>query len=151
MQRLDTDTSGCVAFARDPETSRTVDFKVMIHKIHMGAELPSVQAGKPYVIYGFGNSVNDFSDVVFPGDRRDCQKCHVNGSEQLPLPSYVSTVNNPRALYNPIGAVAAACTGCHTDDDTYSHTLANTTVLGESCSVCHGKNAEFSVDKVHAR
>lgn len=52
----------------------TVDFKVMIHRIHYnnaGAALPSVLAGTPYTI---GN--NDFSDVVFTQDVRNCTKCH---------------------------------------------------------------------------
>ena len=52
----------------------TVDFKVMIHRIHYnnsGAALPSVIAGTPYKI---GSS--DFSDVVFPQDVRNCTRCH---------------------------------------------------------------------------
>ncbi len=52
----------------------TVDFKVMIHRIHYnngGAALPSVIAGTPYTI---GN--NDFSAVVFPQDVRNCTRCH---------------------------------------------------------------------------
>jgi OmcA/MtrC family decaheme c-type cytochrome len=48
-----------------------VDFKVMIHKIHYGAKLPSVVAGTPYVVSG-----TDFSNVVFPQDVRNCSKCH---------------------------------------------------------------------------
>ena len=46
---------------------------------------------------------------------------------------------------------AAACQGCHDDKATASHALANTTAIGESCAVCHGQNAEFSMDKVHSR
>ncbi|MBE0619596.1 MAG: OmcA/MtrC family decaheme c-type cytochrome [Burkholderiales bacterium] len=49
----------------------TVDFKVMIHKIHDGAALPSVLAGTPYVVNG-----TDFSNAAFPQDVRNCSKCH---------------------------------------------------------------------------
>ena len=52
----------------------TVDFKVMIHKIHYnnnGARLPSVIAGTPYTI-----GTHDYSDVVFTQDVRNCTKCH---------------------------------------------------------------------------
>jgi hypothetical protein len=60
----------------DPDTGNSLDFQVMIHKIHMGSSLPSVQAGQPYQIIGFNNSVNDFSDVVFPAMVQNCQMCH---------------------------------------------------------------------------
>jgi hypothetical protein len=33
----------------------------MVHKIHAGPNLPSVKAGKPYVIIGNQQSVNDYS------------------------------------------------------------------------------------------
>src|SRR5262249_11511201 len=54
----------------DPDTGNTVDFPVMVHKIHMGSSLLSVIAGKPYQIIGFQQSVSDFSDVEYPADVR---------------------------------------------------------------------------------
>jgi len=60
----------------DPDTGNSVDMDVLIHKIHMGEHLPSVQAGTPYQIIGFNNSVHDYSKVVFPQDVRNCDSCH---------------------------------------------------------------------------
>jgi OmcA/MtrC family decaheme c-type cytochrome len=128
---------------------QTVNFAQMIHKIHTGENLAA--DGGSLTIYGFGGSKNDFSDVRFPGDRRDCSTCHVNGSEQLPLQAGLQNIDDQRGPINPVGPIASACTGCHVSTATASHALTNTTRLGESCEVCHGSSAEFSVNKVHAR
>jgi OmcA/MtrC family decaheme c-type cytochrome len=52
----------------------TVDFKVMVHRIHYnndGAALPSVVAGTPYTI-----GTRDYSAVTFTQDVRNCTACH---------------------------------------------------------------------------
>jgi OmcA/MtrC family decaheme c-type cytochrome len=109
----------------DPDTGNTVDFKVMIHKIHRGEELPSVQAGTPYQIIGFQQSVNDYSTVVFPQDIRNCTTCH---RADL-APGAVSWYTNPSA---------AACTSCHDDVDlTTGMNHGPGPQPDSSCAGCH--------------
>ncbi len=134
---------------RRPATAgapQTVDFRTMIHRIHTGEE-----NAREYTIFGNGSVLHDFTEVLYPGDRRNCSTCHVNGSEQLPLRENLLAVNDPRGLITSPGPATAACLGCHTTRAAASHALANTTSLGESCAACHGSNAEFSVSRVHAR
>ncbi len=49
----------------DPNTGNSLDFKVFIHELHMGASLPSVVAGGTYQIYGH-NGYTNYSTVKFP-------------------------------------------------------------------------------------
>ena len=63
----------------DPDTGNTVDLRVMIHKIHRGENLPSVEAGTPYVIIGNRQSSTTTRHVVFPKDIRNCTTCHEAG------------------------------------------------------------------------
>jgi OmcA/MtrC family decaheme c-type cytochrome len=127
---------------------QTVDFRTMIHKIHRGENLdPNDQ----YTIIGFGKSENNFNDVRFPGDLRNCEKCHVNSSEQLPLGDNLLSVVTPRGYMNPTTPTAAACLACHDDKPAAAHALGNANSLGEACAVCHSPSGEFAIDKVHAR
>lgn len=117
----------------------SIDFRVMVHRIHRGHELT-----RPYVI---GSS--NFNEIGYPGDLRNCSACHVNGSEQLPLRSDLSPVNDPNGPMNPLWPTAAACSSCHDSSTTASHIQANTNRLGESCATCHGPDADFAVSRVH--
>ena len=132
-----------------------INFNLLVHRIHFGKNLP---ANRPYVVVGFGGSHNDFSGTLFPAmsptgaatDTRYCANCHVNGSEQN-LPLGLNAATDPQGPINPIPAISSACSGCHVQIATASHMLANTTSLGESCTVCHAAGTVEAVGQAHAQ
>jgi OmcA/MtrC family decaheme c-type cytochrome len=133
-----------------------VNFNLMIHRIHSGERLK--ENNKSYTVIGFGGTAHDFTHVRYPAmspqgspaDTRNCAMCHVNGSEQV-LTRGVHDVVDPQGTINPVKPVTSACTGCHVSIPAASHALVNTSALGESCNVCHGSMAEFSVGRAHAQ
>lgn len=130
----------------DKLPAESIDLRYMVHKIHTGHEIVG-----DYTVYGFRGSLHNYNRVGYPGDRRNCAACHVNGSEQLPVRDNLLEVKHPRGLLTQMGPATAACLGCHTSVAAASHALANTTRLGESCAACHATGNEFGVSKVHAR
>src|SRR5450631_2310538 len=122
----------------DPDTGNTVDMKVFVHKIHMGSQLPSVIAGKPYQIIGFNQAVSDWSTVVLPSDPRRCTFCHedtkVTGATQS---------NN--WLTNPS---RAACGSCHDDVNfaTGKNHVNLPQVSDAQCTQCHIPQGELEFD-----
>jgi len=85
-------------------------------------------------------------------DTRNCSLCHVNSTEQNDLTlTGLNAVVDPQGPINPVQPFTSACTGCHMDIPAASHALANTTTLGEACSVCHSSGAAYAVDQVHAQ
>ncbi|MDT8320953.1 MAG: OmcA/MtrC family decaheme c-type cytochrome [Xanthomonadales bacterium] len=125
---------------------QSIHFKYMVHKIHRGAELEN-----GFLVFGYRSSIHDFSDLEFVGDLRNCEACHVNDSYNLGLPDTVLPTFTPADFLNPTEPEAAACLSCHDSFEASSHAAANTGAIGESCSVCHGPDKSFSVNRVHAR
>lgn len=123
-----------------------IHFKYMVHKLHRGADLD-----RGYVVYGYRSSVHDYSHVEYPGDLRNCETCHVDDTHLLPLPDYALDTVAPADYWSPLSPTASTCMSCHDSLDAAAHTQANTSELGESCNLCHGQGAAFSVEKVHAR
>jgi OmcA/MtrC family decaheme c-type cytochrome len=65
----------------DSSPPKTVDFKVMVHRIHAGADLPSVQDGGVLQFVGGGGRVSDYSNVQFPQPVQHCVACHTGKTE----------------------------------------------------------------------
>ncbi len=125
----------------DSATGQSAQFTTMIHRIHSGKDL-----GVPYKL---GTATWDH--VGYPGVRSNCNGCHVNNSQQLPLRAGLRDVKEPAGPLTDRKPETNACTSCHASAATVAHAQANTAPIGESCSVCHGQNSEFSVDRVHAQ
>lgn len=149
---------------------QSVNYALMIHKIHTGAEM-AANFGTNYVIVGFGGSHNDFgtsfapvpssipnTGVRFPtmdptgavADTAKCAMCHVNNSETV-FPIGLNAVADTQGLLNPAPATTSACTACHQNKSALAHAASQTDPrFGESCDVCHSAGTDFDVDKVHA-
>ncbi len=114
----------------DANTDNSVDMATLIHKIHRGADLPSVLDGEPYQIIGFNPEPLDYSTVVYPQDIRNCNTCHASPAKTS------HHLNNPSL---------AGCASCHdrtwfgpaaaTPTGFVNHIVPN--VSNESCSTCH--------------
>lgn len=127
----------------DPDTGNTVDLRVMIHKIHMGKNLPSVKAGTPYQIIGFGQSVNDWSTVSFPQPAMRCESCHEQTTKAVNAKAYLTNPNTP------------ACVACHDNVNlaTGVNHAGGPQVTDNQCSNCHqastGADFDASIAGAH--
>lgn len=143
------DSSIRPASAGQPES---ISLQRLVHRIHTGENLT-----QDFTIYGFGGSKNNFNDVRFPGDTRDCAKCHTTTSYTLPLATGIDSVTTLRDYFTPQGPATAACLGCHDNSDAAAHAFLNTasfpgsTTPSEACATCHGTGKDWDVAKVHAR
>jgi OmcA/MtrC family decaheme c-type cytochrome len=119
----------------DPDTGNTIDMPVMTHKIHMGEELPSVQAKKPYQIIGNAQSLSDWSTVVFPAGISRCEFCHEQNTNAAQKDAYLHPTRT-------------ACGSCH--DNVNFATGENHANLAQvsdnQCGTCHIVQGELEYD-----
>lgn len=168
------DSQRVARFEVPSTTAQSVDFKVLVHKIHMGDALTR----QPYVIGGFpaptasnpGGTPLDFGAVRYPGDRKSCPTCHAGATYALPLGAAVlpslseelactDPAPNPQSYCQTRVVVAktytppttAVCTACHDAPYVLAHAQTNTASNGvEGCAACHGPKAQWDVQRVHA-
>ncbi|MFL6661955.1 MAG: OmcA/MtrC family decaheme c-type cytochrome [Rhizobacter sp.] len=167
--------AGVLTGGVDGKAEESIDFKRMIHGIHAGQADKGGFRTQGITVYGFGGSVNDFSDVVFPGKLNDCATCHVGNSYQVTGPWLAPTLSG--ILGSTIATAASAtdatdnlrmsptvavCSSCHdgavaklhmqdaSTGGSFSATEATLqTSVVENCSFCHGDGRVFDVKVVH--
>jgi OmcA/MtrC family decaheme c-type cytochrome len=136
--------------------NQSVNFALMIHKIHSGEKLGA--AGLSYTVVGFGGSHNEFNEVRYPvftpngrvGNTAKCYMCHITGTEAN-LPTDKLAVVDPQGMLSPAPATTSACTSCHFTKSVMAHAVKQIDPkFGESCDTCHGAGADFDATKVHA-
>lgn len=118
----------------DPDTGEKQDMRVLIHRIHMGANLPSVKAGKPFVVIGNRQSVNDYSGILYPPGPNTCDSCHTEGPTQA-----------MQAFANPS---REACGSCHDNVNfaTGENHLNMPQISDNQCKNCHIPQGELDFD-----
>lgn len=118
----------------DPDTGNTLDLKVMVHKIHAPGELSS-----PYIIYGFAQSVHNYSGVTYPQDVRNCDNCH-EGIDATKKPAqFDAWFTKPNR---------EACGSCHDDINwvTGANHPAGSQLDDTQCATCHQPESDLEFD-----
>lgn len=125
-----TDVEYCVTChnpgTTDANSDNVLDFKRMIHKIHNGSQLST-----PYQIWGFGNTLHDYSTVAFTKEIDNCTHCHQGAGAEVDNWSTVPTIQ--------------ACGSCHDDVNFASGANHPGGVQTNNvfCANCHPKNGAF--------
>jgi OmcA/MtrC family decaheme c-type cytochrome len=168
------DARGAPRFEVPSTLAPSVNFKVLVHRIHRGSDL-----AQGYVVGAYplpttsspaGTQV-DFGKVLFPGDLRACWACHASTSYLPPLPAGLSPTLGSEVLActdpspNPLAycqnqvvgsqsfmaPIGSACTACHDQTWDVAHAQTMTAPDGtEACVTCHGAGAQWDVQAVHA-
>ncbi|MGL4612829.1 MAG: multiheme c-type cytochrome, partial [Shewanella sp.] len=122
---------GCVmchtSYSGDPETANSLNMATLSHQIHQAK----------YQVIGYKGVLYDFTNITYPGDMQQCQRCHIPGatpqtdnyhipsntacldchSEQLPADwnGTAAGLFHDRQLF--ANAWALSCSGCHPDNN----------------------------------
>jgi OmcA/MtrC family decaheme c-type cytochrome len=146
----------------DGVEERTVQLKVMVHRIHTGGRTgtASLEAIAPAVIYG-----PSFYEGLFPGNLASCPTCHVGKTydvDAVPANAPPTVANETASILHAPGSsdhsageyasatlpIQAACLGCHATGPTFAHVASHTVNRVETCPSCHAKG-NLTMDVVH--
>lgn len=129
----------------DANSGNVLTMSTMVHKIHAGRRL----GASALQIWGYGGAKHDYTEVGFPQDLRNCNKCH---TQSAATPNGDNWKNKP---------TKEACLTCHlsgagsawrTSHDTLATTihLANADAMTNlNCAGCHADGSNLSANQVH--
>jgi OmcA/MtrC family decaheme c-type cytochrome len=151
------DTQYCVLChnpgTTDANSGNVLTLSTMVHKIHAGRLLHSQMnaGGEHYVIWGFGNTPHDYSEVGFPQDLRNCTVCHT-----------AANPNTPQGDNWKTKPTREACLTCHANkpgSDWYrTHFVLNANrdphapaslMTNATCAGCHSPGSPVAPERVH--
>lgn len=125
-------TPGWIQNPTANNTANAIDFRVMIHQIHVGQTMPNL--AQPWV-YKW-SATTDFSNVMFapPNSVKNCTQCHQGGAQS----DFFKT--------NP---TQAACASCHVSHPGTTGAFPP----DDECILCHKSDVDSlapSTAKVHS-
>jgi hypothetical protein len=133
-------------------TAGSIEFRHMLHKIHMGKDLANAST---YIVNGFGSgypnnyTAHSYEEVGFPsmvGGVKSCATCHGTGNDvwkSPPLRNHPAQVRDTRSW-------SVACSSCHDTNTARAHIDAQTSSQGaEACATCHGIGKKWGSDLMH--
>jgi OmcA/MtrC family decaheme c-type cytochrome len=121
----------------DANSGNSVDMTVMTHKIHYGANLPSVVSGGDYCLYGNRDRINCYGDVEYPQAITNCTSCHDAADPETP--DAAGWFERP---------TDAACGSCHDDVDfaTGVNHGSGIPASNAECATCHANDPASSLE-----
>jgi len=137
--------SGAAAATPTELTPRVaIEFRQLLHKIHMGADLDHADT---YTVVGNGGNGSSYGEVHFPampGGVQQCVRCHGNRAWKFPGAREHEDASVPTRVFGVV------CGSCHDSNAAQAHIDVQTSLSGyESCSVCHGLTGDWSVERMH--
>jgi len=143
----------------------SIKLSTLVHKIHFArllegyAERNNLVNPGQLAFVGFQDTLINFSEILFPQDIRNCTKCHADTGATCSTaqPCGIGQECQTGKCVNRawVKASGNVCTTCHDVDHAWGHVQLMTYQPPppdgpiETCEVCHGEDADFSVEKVH--
>jgi OmcA/MtrC family decaheme c-type cytochrome len=173
-----TDTDNCVTChnpgANDPISGESLDFKIMIHKLHQGIDLPTLsEVGNKYSLFTHNgteetifaendgiwvlNNKGTIDGIDYPQDIRNCTGCHADDADSVRNPNLQGVITSEGGNWKHIPSVET-CSSCHDNTAFNEEMLAakpnsKKHVMfpseNDSCLFCHGEGQDESVENVH--